>query len=182
MNLSRIFPLPVLLILLLFFSGCANQTRVGTLRGAYDNTPPVDLSNTPLVKKTLYQQLRQWEGTEYKYGGLGGNGVDCSGFIYLTFKSRFGIQLPRSTDEQIEVGQDVTERQLLPGDLVFFSTGFFDRHVGIYLENKNFIHVSKNRGVMLSNLDDQYWHSRYRKAKRIRQEWQTRLYSQNRYP
>ena len=166
MPLSRIFSGPLLFLLVLLFSGCAHQTKVGTLKGG----SPVDLSDTPLVKKTLYLQFRQWKGTSYKYGGLDRNGVDCSGFVYLTYRNRFGIQLPRSTDEQIQVGQDVTGKKLQPGDLVFFSSGFSDRHVGIYLDNRKFIHASKSRGVMLSNLDDQYWYSNFQKAKRIRQE------------
>ena len=164
MLFSRIFSGPLLILVVLLFSGCAHQSKVGTLK----NGSAVDLSDTPLVKKTLYLQLRQWEGTEYKYGGLDRDGVDCSGFVYLTYRNRFGIQLPRSTDEQSLVGQDVTGKRLQPGDLVFFSTGFYNHHVGIYLENKKFIHASKNRGVMLSSLDDRYWHSNFQKAKRIR--------------
>ena len=166
MLFSRIFSGPLLILVVLLFSGCAHQTSVDT----FQERSAVDLSNTPLVKKTLYLQLRQWEGTEYKYGGLDRNGVDCSGFVYLTYRNRFGIQLPRSTDEQIQIGLDVTGKHLQPGDLVFFSSGFYDRHVGIYLDNRKFIHVSKSRGVMLSSLDDQYWHSNFQKAKRIRPE------------
>ena len=166
MHLSRTFSGPLLILAVLLFSGCAHQTRVGTFK----ESPAVDLNDTPLVEKTLYLQLRQWEGTEYKYGGLDRNGVDCSGFVYLTYKNRFGIQLPRSTDEQIQIGRDVTGKRLQPGDLVFFSSGFYARHVGIYLDHRKFIHASKSRGVMLSSLDDQYWHSTFQKAKRIRQE------------
>jgi cell wall-associated NlpC family hydrolase len=170
MNLVRFFSTSLLFLFVVLLSGCGSQSGYRTSRTLHSDSPPVDLNNAPLVKKTLFQQYKQWEGTEYKFGGTDRNGVDCSGFVYLTFKNKFGLELPRSTDEQIEIGRDVTGRLLQPGDLLFFRTGFFDRHVGIYLDNKNFIHASKDRGIMISSLDNQYWQSKFRKAKRIRQE------------
>jgi cell wall-associated NlpC family hydrolase len=170
MNLVRFSSTSLLLLFIVFLSGCGRQSDYRTLRTVHSDSPPVDLNNAPLVKKALYQHFSQWKGTPYKFGGQDRNGVDCSGFVYLTFRTRFGLELPRSTDEQVEIGRDVTGKLLQPGDLLFFRIGFFDRHVGIYLDNKNFIHASKDRGIMISSLDNQYWHSKFRKAKRIRQE------------
>jgi probable lipoprotein NlpC len=164
MHALRLYRSHILILFFIVLSGCARQHESRSIGGI----SAVDLNDTPLVRKTLYSHYRQWQGIPYKWGGMDKNGVDCSGFVYLTFRTRFGIQIPRTTEEQIEIGQDVTGRQLKPGDLVFFSTGFYDRHVGIYLENRNFIHASKSQGVMLSSLDDQYWQSNFRKAKRIR--------------
>jgi probable lipoprotein NlpC len=168
MYLVRFFSICIFFVFV-FVPGCSLRPEGRTPKAIYpDYTPRVDLNNAPLVREALYLQFRQWQGTPYRLGGLDGNGVDCSGFVYLTFRTRFGILLPRSTDELLETGRDVTNERLLPGDLLFFSTGFFDRHVGIYLGNRNFLHASKNRGVMLSSLNDEYWHSHFRKAKRIR--------------
>jgi cell wall-associated NlpC family hydrolase len=168
MNLVRFFSTSIILLFFVFLTGCGRQSDFRTLKPA--PTPTVDLNNAPLVKKALYQHFSQWKGTPYKFGGQDRNGVDCSGFVYLTFRTRFGLELPRSTDEQVEIGRDVTGKLLQPGDLLFFRIGFFDRHVGIYLENKTFIHASKDRGIMISSLDNQYWYSKFQKAKRIRQE------------
>ena len=168
MCLVRFFSICIFFIFV-FAPGCSIRPEGRTPKiFSTDNAPHVDLNNAPLVKEELYLQFRQWQGTPYRSGGLDRNGVDCSGFVYLTFRTRFGILLSRSTEELLETGHDVTRERLQPGDLLFFSTGFFDRHVGIYLGNRNFLHASKNRGVMLSSLDDDYWHSHFQKARRIR--------------
>ncbi|MGB0910201.1 MAG: NlpC/P60 family protein, partial [Nitrospirales bacterium] len=130
-------------------------------------TTRVRLSNIDAVKRLLYAQLKEWKAVRYDYGGLSKNGVDCSGFVYLTFLENFGVALPRTAVEQSNLGSPITQRQLLPGDLVFFKTGRVTRHVGIFVEDRQFLHASKSRGVMLSNLDDVYWSKKYWKAKRI---------------
>ncbi|MBF0243483.1 MAG: C40 family peptidase, partial [Desulfamplus sp.] len=43
----------------------------------------------------------KWRGTKYRNGGLNKSGIDCSGLVYLTFKRRFGIILPRTTEEMV---------------------------------------------------------------------------------
>ena len=80
------------------------------------------------------EQLQQWHGTPYRYGGLDRGGVDCSGFVYRTFRDRFDMQLPRSTEDQTSIGNKVSRDELMPGDLVFFKTGHGENglHVGIY--------------------------------------------------
>lgn len=169
MNLPRSLSISIILLCLALLSGCGRQSDVGEMRSMRSGAT-VNLNDTPQVKRALYQQYRQWQGTPYKYGGMDRNGVDCSAFVYITYKTRFGLLLPRSTDEQINVGTDVTGRTLRPGDLLFFSTGFFDHHVGIYLENRHFIHASKEKGIMISSLNNAYWHSKFEKAKRLNQE------------
>ena len=121
-----------------------------------------------LIKEKLYAQYTQWKGTKYKLGGLNRNGIDCSGFVFTTFKSKLGIVLPRTTNLQVATGKDIERNQLQAGDLVFFKTGRFFRHVGIYLEHGKFLHASTRLGVTISKLDNVYWKSKYWKAKRIR--------------
>jgi len=127
---------------------------------------PGEWTDSEAVKK-LYAQYSQWKGTRYEIGGLSRKGVDCSGFVYLTFRSKFGVVLPRSTELQADVGKSVGRSGLRPGDLVFFKTGWFDRHVGIYLEHGKFLHASTSSGVRISDLDEDYWKSAYWKARRI---------------
>ena len=54
------------------------------------------------------------------------------------------------------------------GDLVFFNTnGRGVSHVGVYLGNNKFIHASVSRGVMVSDLFDNYYLRRFVGAGRI---------------
>lgn len=158
-------------------TGCTSvpergQTRAGYATGAsarMSSVPgaEVDLSNLELVKNTLYAQYEEWKGTRYQIGGMSRRSVDCSGFIHITFKSRLGIVLPRSTDLQVELGEHVDIDELQPGDLVFFKTGRTLRHVGVYLEDGRFLHASSKLGVAISHLNESYWKSAYWKAKRL---------------
>ena len=120
------------------------------------------------VKTILYSIYNEWKNTRYKKGGLNKNGIDCSGLVYEVFRTSFAQILPRSTFEQIKVGESIPKNSLSPGDLVFFKTGRSGRlHVGIYIEDKTFLHVSEKKGVILSDLDNIYWKKTYFKAKRI---------------
>ena len=139
-----------------------SRARMSTVPGA-----EVELSDLEAVKNTLYAQYEEWKGTRYQIGGMSRQSVDCSGFMHITFKSRLGIVLPRSTDLQVELGQQVDKDELRPGDLVFFKTGRTLRHVGVYLEDGRFLHASSTLGVAISHLNESYWKSAYWKAKRL---------------
>ncbi len=138
----------------------------GGIPGTYSHSPesPTEYANR---KSALYDQYHDWKGTKYRYGGMSKNGVDCSGFVYLTFRSKFGVELPRMTLNQSQTGEGISRRELKTGDLVFFRTGSSKRHVGIYMEKRMFLHASSSNGVMLSSLDNNYWASKYWKARRV---------------
>ncbi|CAM3544319.1 Murein DD-endopeptidase MepS/Murein LD-carboxypeptidase [Rouxiella silvae] len=127
------------------------------------------MANSAVVVAQLNDQLSQWHGTPYRYGGLSRGGIDCSGFVFRTFRDRFGVILPRSTAAQTEVGTKISRKELLPGDLVFFKTGAGENglHVGIYDSGNEFIHASTSRGVVRSSLDNVYWRKVYWQARRI---------------
>ena len=117
----------------------------------------------------LASLIQFWHGTPYRYGGMSRRGVDCSGFVALTFSQRFALQLPRETRAQAEYGTRIDREDLLPGDLLFFKTGRGDNglHVGIYDSDNQFIHASTSRGVIRSSLDNEYWRDTFWQARRI---------------
>jgi cell wall-associated NlpC family hydrolase len=127
----------------------------------------IDLTDGQAVKSILYAQYNEWKSVQYRAGGMSKKGIDCSGFVYITYRSKFGIDLPRTTDQQSILGREVARNRLQPGDLVFFKTGIFQKHVGIFLEKRKFLHVSTSSGVVISNLDEPYWSGKYWRARRI---------------
>ena len=131
------------------------------------HSSPAELQNTSRVIKLLNQQYADWRHVKYRMGGLSKSGIDCSGLVYKTYRTKFGIDLPRSTEYQSKTGQAIKRNQLKAGDLVFFKTGISRRHVGIYMEKGNFLHVSSSRGVKISNLENSYWRSKYWTSRRL---------------
>lgn len=119
------------------------------------------------VTEKMYSQYQQWRGIRYKRGGMSKNGIDCSGLVCLIFNRQFGISLPRTVRQQAQKGVQIERKELHSGDLVFFKTGNRSYHVGIYIEDGKFFHVSSSNGVMISTLDDTYWKAHYWQSRRI---------------
>lgn len=107
-------------------------------------------------------------GTRYRFGGNSRSGLDCSAFVQQVFRE-LEVSLPRSAREQFEVGNEVVNGDLQKGDLVFFRTyARYPSHVGIYLGGNRMIHASsRDRRVVISSLNSNYYRSRYLGAKRI---------------
>lgn len=129
--------------------------------------PRVDLNDSDKVRHILNQQYKDWHFVQHQMGGTSKKGVDCSGLVYLTYRTKLGIDIPRSSKYQANTGQTIKKERLRAGDLVFFKTGLFTRHVGMYIDSGDFLHVSSSNGVMISNLEDLYWKRTYWKARRI---------------
>ncbi len=129
--------------------------------------PRINLDQPAQIEKQLLTQFNEWKGAQYKLGGLSKKGIDCSGFVYLTFNQKLGINIPRTTALQINIGKEVSKKHLKTGDLVFFKTSTKVRHVGIYLSKGNFLHASTSKGVMISSLNNTYWASKYWKSRRV---------------
>ena len=145
--------------LILLLTACANN---------HVDAKTNKIESSISVKQVLYSQFFEWKAVKYQFGGLSKNGIDCSGFVYLTYLDSFSIQLPRTTEQQVKKGVKVnTQANLKAGDLVFFKTGVRQKHVGIYLEKRTFLHVSTKKGVIISHLDNPYWKKRYWRAVRV---------------
>ncbi|MEN8257100.1 MAG: NlpC/P60 family protein [Thermodesulfobacteriota bacterium] len=169
--MNKLLSFATILFVVLAITACAKatvkqaykpqETHVSDARGA-------DKADSRAIKDKMYLQYQQWKGTRHAMGGLSKRGVDCSGFVYLTYREKLGVELPRSTKLQSQIGKKIKRSELRPGDLVFFKTGFKGRHVGIYIENGKFLHVSTRKGVMISSLSDYYWKDRYWHSRRVR--------------
>ncbi len=146
----------------------SRQTTVETVASPPRSQQPfVEPERATPLEALLKQQYESWRGVPYRLGGMSRAGVDCSGFVQLTFKNKLGIKIPRSTEAQSKIGIPVDRRELETGDLVFFKTSWKKGHVGIYLNNGFFLHASTSRGVMISNLENPYWRRAYWMSRRI---------------
>ena len=118
----------------------------------------------PKVKgKEIVSRAAKYKGVPYVFGGTTTKGFDCSGYVQYVFKD-CKAKLPRLADEQALQGIFVTQKQLRPGDLVFFTGA---SHVGIYAGDGQFWSASSSKGVILSSLKDDYWKQRYYGARRV---------------
>lgn len=140
----------------LLLAGCAGSPSVMERTDLNDPT-----------RNRLLLAYADWVDTPYRFGGDDRAGVDCSGFIQQVFLQLDGRILPRTTEEQAREGNKVAVRHLRPADLVFFKTGWKQRHAGIYLGNGEFMHASTSRGVMISRLDNPYWQDSWWMARRL---------------
>lgn len=117
--------------------------------------------------KQVVNSAYKYLGVPYVFGGNTPDGFDCSGFTKYVF-SHNGINLPRLADEQYNVGERIRRSELMPGDLVFFTTyepGV--SHTGIYVGNNNFISATSSGGIRVDSLNDGYWSPRYVGATRV---------------
>lgn len=152
----------LLLALLLFsFSGCSTRSAATTPASGSSQIIYSDLDK-------LYPYHNEWHLTPYKFGGFGPNGIDCSAFVQRTYKDLFHITLPRTTRELAHYGEKIPKSQIRTSDLVFFKTGYNSRHVGIYLKDGDFMHASSKYGIIISNMNDPYWHKRYWMTRRVK--------------
>ncbi|GAB6190381.1 NlpC/P60 family protein [Desulfocastanea catecholica] len=162
-------PLVLLLIAFLFaFCGCMSKSTVTYFPQQKNSAKKSPADQNQEVTEALRQYFASWQGTRYSLGGLSRKGVDCSGLTLLTYKELFGKDLPRTVREQAEEGTKISKAALQPGDLVFFKTGAFQRHVGVYLEEDLFFHASFSKGVMISSLNNAYWQKKFWQAQRLR--------------
>mgnify|MGYP000918827822 CR=1 FL=1 len=128
------------------------------------DVPVENVQNLP-----LYNIIDYWWGTRYCMGGSSENCIDCSAFTQALYREVYHALLPRTAKEQYGSAEKIGMNDMQEGDLVFFHTSRRGiSHVGVYLTNNKFAHASVSNGVVISDLGDPYWKSRYRGAGRVR--------------
>ncbi len=163
MRYSQLNRIGLILILSFLMASCGVVER--SAQPAERSTVNQTSDNTVVIQ--LKEAHREWEGTPYILGGTGIGGLDCSAFIQIVFQDYFGVELPRNTRQQLQEGESVRRNQIRPGDLIFFRTGRNLMHVGIAMEDGDFVHASVSSGVMISNIGQRYWASRYLSTRRV---------------
>jgi cell wall-associated NlpC family hydrolase len=115
------------------------QVRAATpSRGGKVSVPSA--GNAQAILNMAYAQL----GKPYEWGATGTRTFDCSGFTSYVYQNAAGVGIGRTTYDQVDSGQAVSQDQLRPGDLVFTHAG----HVGIYVGNGQMIHAPQTGDVV----------------------------------
>ncbi len=123
-----------------------------TSRGE-ERTPEV----VPTAGENIVAYAKNFIGVPYQYGGNGPNSFDCSGFVKYVY-AYFGVNLPRTSYSQMNIGVPVSRENLIPGDLVFFRGG---GHVGIYVGNNTYIHSPQTgRTVSIDDMNRELYTAR----------------------
>ena len=129
-------------------------------KGGVDNNDKIkaDLSKS---ESKIVKEAAGWLGTPYAYGQAEkGKACDCSGMVMSVYEKVTGTKLPRNSAQQQEFCRRLKEKDVRVGDLCFFATGKDPEktsHVGIMVDDTNFIHASTSKGVVVSDITQPYW-------------------------
>lgn len=126
----------------------------------------IGVEKEEILDGKLYKFLKEWEGTNYVYGGETKSGIDCSALMQRLFSKVYNYNLPRTA---VEMGYDKnieqfkSRKHLREGDLVFFriTDEKIISHVGIYLKNNKFFNANLSGGASISDLNSPYWRKFY---------------------
>lgn len=136
-------------------------------------TPAQSKKKRKKAIESVVRYAESYKGTPYKYGGTSKSGIDCSALMQNAFAS-VGYEIPRTSENQSDFGKKVRWGSARPGDIVFFRfkekrkkwyhSGLINRVDGnkIY-----FIHASTSRGVIESDLSDEYYKKNIKVFRRV---------------
>lgn len=131
--------------------------------------------NRRAIVKSALDTARKSAGKAYMYGGKTTSGFDCSGFVFYVYKNVFA-DFNYKTASMLASGPwfKVVESPR-PGDLIFFPAGqnpyevnknnkkIFPDHVGIVIDNDNWIGSQSSTGVAKVSMKSPWWSARPKK-------------------
>lgn len=132
--------------------------------------PAAQAKTVAQARRELLAQSLHYLNVPYLWGGVyPGTGLDCSAFVRLVYHAA-GYSLPRVAWQQFNALRALRPREVLPGDLLFFSMSHPGSrqvdHVGIYLGKGLFIHASTANGVHVESIAKPYYMQRLIAARR----------------
>lgn len=164
----------IIFLILISFTSCnsAKISNTSVNHTSVKSKSSIKNSNRAITNKII-RKAQSFNGTKYRFGGTTKKGMDCSGLIFIAFKSE-SINLPRVSRDMASQGRYIKLNDVQKGDLLFFRTNKNKRiinHVGLVVktEGKNihFIHATTSKGVITSSLSERYWNNSFKEARRI---------------
>ncbi|WP_030257923.1 C40 family peptidase [Streptomyces violens] len=125
--------------LALLVPGSAGDASAAPASGA---TSAVSAATSGSSGKAALRVAASKKGAPYAWGAEGPHRFDCSGLTQYAFK-RVGKRLPRTADSQYRHVRHIKASSRKRGDLVFFHSGRYVYHVGIYAGKGRMWHAPK---------------------------------------
>lgn len=132
-----------------------NETVKKTTANKKNNTSSIQASSKAASVVAL---AKEQVGKPYVWGATGPDSFDCSGLVQYVYQHAAGINLPRTTYDQVKVGQTVPLDKLQAGDLVFWGSETAPYHVAIYIGNNQYVNsATPDQGTILQNMSSYYY-------------------------
>ncbi len=149
--------------LALFLVGCSTTRQIDK-KQSNEVYKTLGLQKERKDNLVLYIEAASWLNVPHRGGGLSKKGVDCSGLIHELYKNVYGKNIGRNSLDILKKNCNrIGKSRLKEGDLVFFNSGSGSKtiakinHVGIYLKDHKFLHASTSRGVIVSDLEEDFY-------------------------
>lgn len=109
----------------------------GTTPGAFANSLQAPDKQAGATRESLVKYAKQFLGVNYVWGGTSPSGFDCSGLTQYVAK-KFGLNLPRISNQQANFGTRTSIGNLQAGDLVAWDENKRNNgadHIAFYIGN-----------------------------------------------
>lgn len=121
-----------------------------TIPGVFPEIAPAPPQPLKSVGERALEVAETKIGAPYRTGADGPNAFDCSGLVQWSY-GQVGVQLPRTSYDQLAAGTPVPLDALRPGDMVSFYGG---GHSALYAGDGDVVHAATSgTGVVRSPLD-----------------------------
>jgi cell wall-associated NlpC family hydrolase len=114
------------------------------------------INNPKSLQSKFVNKAMDYENTgRWVFAGSTPGAWDCSGFIMYVARNSIELELYHSATAQMETGAFV--KTPLKGDLVglyYYNSSVMSSHIGIYVGDGKFIHVSETRGTVVDDVSD----------------------------
>ncbi|MBB5174592.1 C40 family peptidase [Texcoconibacillus texcoconensis] len=138
--------------------------------GAAILAPQLTTHAAAVDQTDIVNYSQNYIGTPYQMGASTNttSAFDCSSYLQHIYSS-IGIDLPRTTIEQANVGEHVSRADLQKGDIIVFAGTYRPgiSHTGMYIGGNQFISAKSSTGVSIASLDNPYWGPKYHSTRRV---------------
>ncbi len=124
------------------------------------------VGNLSHIRKEIVNSATQLTGTQYRAGGKSPEtGFDCSGFTGYIFTQN-GYKISGPSHQLATLGKPKSQKELMPGDLIFFGNTDRISHVAIVSDHTDdqlkVVHATTSAGVKEDEISkSEYWQTRF---------------------